>query len=126
MAALAALSLAGLPAHATTFTDGEFVTFSQGDWGDDPAPGNISFSLEQNFDSVFGPLGLIEVGIPGPAGFSMIFDGAADPIITYLPASGTPGPLTVDLLDPVRIPSGGLGARWSQPRSTPPSPTMAF
>ncbi len=28
LAALAALSLAGLPAHATTFTDGEFVTFS--------------------------------------------------------------------------------------------------
>jgi hypothetical protein len=108
LAALAALAFAAPPAHAMTFTDGEFVTWSQGEWGDIPAPGNISFSLEQNFDSVFAPFGLLEVGIPGPAGFSMIFDGA-DPIITYLPASGTPGPLTVDLLDPVDTPSGGLG-----------------
>jgi hypothetical protein len=109
LAAVAALWLVAPPGHATTFTDGEFVTWSQGVWGDEPAPGNISFSLELNFDSVFASSrGLLEVGTPGPAGFSMIFDGA-DPIITYLPASGTPGPLTVDLLDPVHTPSGGLG-----------------
>ena len=44
LAALAALSLAALPAHATTFSDGEFVTGSQAGWGDDPAPGNIAAS----------------------------------------------------------------------------------
>jgi hypothetical protein len=109
LAALAALALAAPPAHATMFTDGEFVVWSQGEWGGDPAPGNISFSLEENFESVFAPSGgLLEVGIPGTAGFSIIFDGP-DPIITYLPASGTPGPLTVDLLDPVDTASGALG-----------------
>jgi hypothetical protein len=108
LVALAPLALNALPARATTFTDGEFVTWSQGVWGDDPSPGNISFSLEQNFDSLFAPSGLLEVGIPGPSGFSLLFDGP-DPIITYLPASGTPAPLTADLLDPVTSASGGLG-----------------
>jgi PEP-CTERM motif len=108
MAALAALALAALPGHATTFTPGEFVTWSQGAWGDDPAPGNISFLLESEFNSVFAPSDLLEVGISGAAGFSMIFD-SADAIITYLPTSGTPGPLTADLLDPVTTASGVLG-----------------
>ena len=109
LAALAALALAALPTHATTFTDGEFVNADQPEWGDNPAPGNISFSLEQNFNSVFAPSQLLEVGIPGAAGFSLIFD-SADAIITYLPASGTPGVLTGDLLDPgAHTPSGGLG-----------------
>ena len=109
LAALAALAFAALPAHATTFPDGEFVTWGQVEWGDDPSPGNISFSLEENFASVFASSrGLLEVGIPGPTGFSIIFDGP-DPIITYLPASGTPGPLTADLLNPVDTPTGALG-----------------
>jgi hypothetical protein len=105
---LAAISLAALPAHATTFTLGEFVTWSQVAWGGDPAPGNISYSLEQNFNSIYGPSDLLEVGVPGPGGFSLIFD-SADAIIAYLPASGTPGPLTATLLDPVTSASGALG-----------------
>jgi hypothetical protein len=50
----------------------------------------------------------MEVGVPGPAGLSLNFD-SADAIITYLPASGAPGPLTVSLLDPVDTSSGALG-----------------
>ena len=113
LAALAALALAALPAHATTFTLGEFVSYSQGSWGQDPACNqfgcNAAAVLENNFDSIFARFnGLVEVGVPGPAGFSVIFDGP-DPIITYLPASGAPGPLTVDLLDPVTTASSALG-----------------
>ena len=112
-AALAALALAAPPGHATTFTLGEFVSYSEGSWGQDPACNqfgcNAAAVLENNFDSVFARFnGLMEVGIPGPAGFSIIFDGP-DPIITYLPASGAPGPFTVDLLDPVTTASGALG-----------------
>jgi len=107
-AALAALSLAALPAHATTFSDGEFVTWSQVAWGDDPAPGNISGLLEMNFNSFFAPSGLLEVGIPGAAGFSLIFDNA-DAVITYLPGEGAAGVLTADLLDPVTSASGSFG-----------------
>jgi hypothetical protein len=108
LAALAALSLAALPAHATTFSDGEFVTWSQVAWGGDPAPGNISGLLEMNFNSFFAPSGLLEVGIPGAAGFSLIFDNA-DAVITYLPGESAAGVLTADLLDPVASASGTFG-----------------
>ena len=114
--ALAALSAPlALPAHATTFTDNEFVTWSQGAWGDDPfcesgnpAECNISGLLENDFNSLFAPSDLLELGVPGAGGFSMIFD-SADAIIAYLPASGVPDPLTADLLDPVHTASGALG-----------------
>jgi hypothetical protein len=108
LAALAALSLAAFPALATTFTAGEFVTWTQVAWGDDPTAGDISGSLEQNFSALFAPSGLLEVGTPGVAGFSLIFD-SPDAVINYLPASGTPGALTATLLDPVTSASGALG-----------------
>lgn len=108
LAALAALSLAALPAHATNFTAGEFVTASQVLWGEDPTSTNLSGVLEGKFNSVFAPSDLLEVGIPGPAGFSMIFD-SADALIAYLPNGGAPGPLTADLLDPIMSASGFLG-----------------
>lgn len=108
LAALAALPLAALPVHATTFTDGEFVTWSQGGWGGDPAPGTISFLLETNFNSIFAPSGLLELGIPGSAGFSMIFD-SADAVIAYLPNGDPPGVLIADLLDPVSSAGGVFG-----------------
>jgi hypothetical protein len=107
--AVAALALAALPAHAPTFTDGEFVTGSQGLWGTDPNGFNISTMLENEFDTVFASEGgFLGVGVPGPAGFSMTFLNA-DSVIAYLPANGTPGPLTADLLDPVSSASGVFG-----------------
>jgi hypothetical protein len=107
--ALAALSAPfAFPADATTFTDNEFVTWSQVLWGEDPAVGNISYTLETEFDTLFAPSDLLEVGISGARGFSMIFD-SADAIIAYLPTGGTPGPLTANLLDPVTTASGALG-----------------
>jgi len=113
LAVAVALSTAlALPAHATTFTDGEFVTWSQVAWGDDPfcSPTvcNISGMLENDFNSLFAPSDLLEVGVAGAGGFSMIFD-SADAIIAYLPASGVPGLLTADLDDPVSTASGSLG-----------------
>jgi len=117
LAALAVLPLAALPARATTFSDGEFVTNEQEEYGfvnNDPNLGledpPVDTFLENNFNSVFAPSGLLEVGIPGTAGFSLIFD-SADAIITYLPAEGVSvsGVLTADLLDPVRSASGFFG-----------------
>jgi hypothetical protein len=114
LAALAALPAAALPAHATTFSAGEFVTWSQVAWGDDPAcnpmGSNISALLEMNFNSLFAPSGLLQVGFPGIAGFSLIF-GSPDAVITYLPADGPPGALTADLLDPVTSASGFFGGQ---------------
>jgi PEP-CTERM motif len=104
-----------LPAHATTFTTGEFVTWSQVAWGGDPfcepsnpSVCNISGLLENDFNSLFAPSDLLELGVPGAGGFSMIFD-SADSIIGYLPAGGSPGALIADLLDPVHTASGALG-----------------
>ena len=111
-ALLATLPLAALPAHATAFSAGEFVTWSQVAWGDvpvcNPTVCNISGLLETNFNSLFAPSDLLRVGVSGTAGFSLIFD-SADAVITYLPASGTPGALTATLLDPVTSASGSLG-----------------
>ena len=111
--ALAALSAPlALPAHATTLTDDEFVTWSQGAWGDDPfcGPDGVQHlgPARKRFQLAFAPSDLLELGVPGAGGFSMIFD-SADAIIAYLPASGAPGPLTADLLDPVATASGVLG-----------------
>jgi hypothetical protein len=106
-AALAALSLA-LPAHATMFTEGEFLTGGQLDWGETPGGDNYGTILENNYNSVFAPSELVEVGIPGSAGFSIIFDNPDD-VITYLPANGVSGPLTADLLDPTSSASSSFG-----------------
>jgi hypothetical protein len=106
--AVLALSLAAFPALATTFTAGEFVTFSQGDWGETPAGGNVGAMLENNYNSIFAPSDLLEVGIHGSAGFSIIFDNPDD-LIAYLPSNGTAGALTADLLDPASSASGVFG-----------------
>jgi hypothetical protein len=108
-AGLAALALATLPAHATTFIAGQFVTFDQSVWGSAPDGFNAATLLENNFDTIFAPAGgFMEVGVPGAAGSSLTF-ADADSVIAYLPASGAPGPLTVDLLDPVSSISGVFG-----------------
>jgi hypothetical protein len=89
--------------------DDDIVTYSQVAWGQDPEPGNLTAELEADFDSVFAPESdLMEIGIPGAAGFSIIFDDPDD-IITFLPATGAPGPLTADLLDPASSASGSYG-----------------
>ncbi len=108
VAALAGLLLAAFPTRATTFAAGEFVTFSQGEWGETPAGGNVGAMLENDYDSIFAPSELLEVGIHGSAGFSIIFDNPDD-LIAYLPANGTAGALTADLLDPASSASGVFG-----------------
>ncbi|MGA8446654.1 MAG: PEP-CTERM sorting domain-containing protein [Roseiarcus sp.] len=115
-ATVAALLLAplALPARASTFTPGQFVTHSQEEYGTfarigEPYDPPVAMLLEDNFNTLYAPFeDLLQVGIPGPAGFSMIFD-SADAVIAYLPAGGDPGPLTADLLDPVTSASGFFG-----------------
>ena len=112
--AIVGLSLVTLQGHAYTFTPGEFVTHSQEEYGTferigEPFDPAVAALVESNFDTLFAPFeDLLQVGIPGPAGFSMIFD-SADAVIAYLPAGGNPGPLTADLLDPIFSASGVLG-----------------
>ena len=79
-----------------------FLTFTQDDW---PFADYLTMHYDQAYAITFGAL---ELGVPGAAGFSMVFD-SADAIIGYLPASGTPGALTGDIADPAATASGSLG-----------------
>jgi hypothetical protein len=91
------------------WNEGDVFSYIQVSWGDNPDGLNIATVLADNFDAVY-PLGYVEVGIPGPAGFSMRFTGAAA-INFYLPSTGPAGPLTGDLVDPVSSSSGTFGGQ---------------
>ena len=77
------------PAGATVWSNGDETTYTQTFWSDDPTASTI---LANNYNTVYGStLGVLEVGIPGAAGFPIRF---SDPsfLLAYLPASGTPVP----------------------------------
>ncbi|HEY5924676.1 MAG TPA: hypothetical protein VIV11_23515 [Kofleriaceae bacterium] len=84
---------------------GDVVTHTQVAWGTPASP--AATLLSSQFFNVF-PAGFVEIGLAGAAGFSAIFT-APSSIITYLPASGTLGPLTADLIDPSSTSSGAFG-----------------
>lgn len=83
----------------------DVVTYIQVEWGTAATvPADL---LSTQFFTVY-PSGVLEIGIPGAAGFSAIFT-APSSIVTYLPASGTLGPFTADLIDPSATASGAFG-----------------
>jgi len=90
--------------------NGDVFTFNQGDWGASCTPlTTVGILLQDNYSTIYAAtFGILEVGIVGPAGFSIAFTSATR-VIDYLPQSGTPGPLTADLLDPSTSPSGAFG-----------------
>jgi hypothetical protein len=112
LVALAPLLLTALPAHATTFSVGEFVTYTIFEYGSMSGSNPTAATLlENNFSSVFAPSGSLQVGLPSPGGFSMTFDSAAA-VLAYLPSDpndADAAPLTADLLDPLFSPSNSLG-----------------
>ncbi len=92
--------------------EGDLITYSQAAWGGaDLLLGNYSALYSSNF-------GVLEVGIPGAAGFSIQFS-AAFFVLNYLPASGPVGPLEGDLVDPSSSSSGAFGGNvLARSRST--------
>lgn len=92
-------------AKATTWSNGDVITFTQDDWGTSSSTAGLL--LAANFGTVY-TTGAVEVGIPGSGGLSMIFDGSTA-IYDYLPATGAAQPLTADLFDPTSSPSGVFG-----------------
>ena len=93
-------------ARALPWQIGDVITYSQLDWGATPNGTNPASLLVANFNSVYP--GGFEVGLPGSSGSSMIIGDAASMLI-YLPASGPPGALTNDLVNPSSSPSGLFG-----------------
>ena len=111
MGLLNALLWAGFTGNALggSFTNGDFVTYNQGTWGDTQNNTNAAVLLAANYDSVYASSsGELEVGIPGSAGFSILFTDAAW-LFEYLPDVGTLGPLDADYVDPSSTPSGSFG-----------------
>ena len=94
-------------ALAAPFQAGDFVTFSQGDWGTSSTAGGMT--LSSAYDTVYAStFGILEVGIPGASGFSMAFT-APNAVFAHLPSNGQPSPLTADLVDPITSASGVFG-----------------
>ncbi len=85
---------------------GDLVTHGQGDWGS--TSGTAQTLLSGHFNSVYSSTAGLRVGILGTSGFSMAFLDASN-VTAYLPASGAPGPLTSDLLNPTTSASGSFG-----------------
>ncbi len=105
VAAMAILCSAVLNNNALgAFVDGDLFTYPQALWSNDPTATGLLFN---NYDSVYD-FGVVEVGNPGAAGFSIRFS-AATFVTGYLPSNGTPGPLNSDLIDPTSTSSGAFG-----------------
>src|SRR5580704_15605124 len=108
---VAGLLLAGFHnnALASTFTNGDFTTYVQTDWGDYNSTNPAVVLLTANDDSVYASaVDIFEVGISGSAGFSMRFTDAPD-LLAYLPDIGQIGPLDADLVNPTASISGTFG-----------------
>lgn len=93
-----------VPAPGFAWQDGDLVTYSQVGWTQAPGSTVLGTGLTQVY-----PSGLVEVGIPGAAGFSMLFTSASQ-ILGYLPEIGPSGRLTADLLNPTATPGGTFAA----------------
>src|SRR5580658_8920215 len=103
--ALAIAAAASGTAYADTFQDGEFVT-----WNTLALAGAVGPTVIQDFDAAFASSGdLMEIGIHGAAGYSIIFD-SGQALQAFFPGYGASGPLTTDLLDPTASPGGGFAA----------------
>lgn len=84
--------------------DGDVVTYPQDQLGSPTTAAGVV--LDGSFTSLF-PAG-IEVGIPGTAGYSMVFSDQFA-VFGYLPQVDVEGVLTQDLVDPTTSSSGSFG-----------------
>jgi len=86
------------------FVPGQFCTITQGGWGAPPHGNNPGALLATNFSTVY-PSGFVEVGIPGASGFSIKLNGSGA-VCNYLPAGGTPGTLSADIVTSLACSTG--------------------
>lgn len=86
---------------------GDVYTYSHASWGTDEA-GTPAF-LTLHFNAIYAATGgVLEVGLPGAAGFSMLFTSGVD-VRRYLPSTGASGPLTARLANPSPGTGGAFG-----------------
>jgi PEP-CTERM motif len=102
----AVLIAVAIPAAATPFVDGEFATYDQNAWGNDPLDGPPASILKARFFDLF--TAGAEFGYPFPGGAVMDFS-SADAMLTFLPQSGAPATLNSNLTDPTSTSAGVFG-----------------
>jgi len=105
--ACSTVTVAGTPtctpgAPGCGWSANDMFTRTQTNWNDLT---NWSTTYASVYSATFG---IVEVGIPGTAGFSMRF-GSTLAIENYLVAVGTPAALTADLVNPTTSSSGVFG-----------------
>jgi hypothetical protein len=104
---LLVLSLVGVrAARADGWGVNAVVTYNQAEWGVQTNPAGML--VNDYFDPVYASAsGVFEVGNT-TSGYYIVFTNAVD-VIDYLPASGLPGPLNGNLLNPTTSPAGQFG-----------------
>jgi hypothetical protein len=95
------------PAKADSFSSGQFVTYTEGEW----SSGGVAASLlTADYDSVYqGTAGDLIVGVTGTPGQFFLELDSSGAVLGLVPTSGQAGALTANLLDPTSSPSGVFG-----------------
>lgn len=86
----------------TIWQSGDLVSYNQAAWVILP---QASTSLTNNFSAVYPPFGVLEIGVPGSGGYSIVFSSSGN-ILHFLPTTGAPAALTTDLNNPVTTGAG--------------------
>jgi hypothetical protein len=85
----------------------EIITYPQLTWGQPSLPGGAQ--ILANYDAVYAAtFGEVEVGLPGAAGFSIVFTNSGA-VLAYLPSTGSAAALNAGLVDPTSSASGIFG-----------------
>jgi hypothetical protein len=111
--ALSALVLAvfvcvgSVPAGAGPFSFGQFYSYSQNTWGQDPGAGPPASLVRDHFDQIY-PTGLTV----GGGNFILFTSGQSDnTVLAFLPQTGPAAALNDTLVDPTSSSSGIFGGQ---------------
>jgi hypothetical protein len=88
--------------------DGDMLTYTQVEWGAVPNGSNAASILANNYDTLYAPFGLFEIGHHTGPYHSVVF-GSSVTLLAYLPTAGPAAVLDADLLDPMSTASGVFG-----------------
>lgn len=90
---------------STLWQQGDVVTYGQFFWRSDIAATHL---LEEQYPAIYAPTGILEIGISGASGYSLVFTDAGA-VEDFLLATGTPGSLNADLVNTQTSSSGEFG-----------------
>jgi PEP-CTERM motif len=97
------------PAHADSFSTGQFITYTQGDWGTGGVAAATSL-LTADYNSVYqGTGGDVIVGVTGTPGQYFLELDSLGALLNLVPTVGSASALTANEIDPTTTPSGVFG-----------------